>query len=445
MIVDIIQRIAVIEVRVGPRGANGTDGVGVPAGGTTGQVLTKASGTDYDTEWSDPSGGTGSEGPPGPPGASAYEIAVENGFVGTEAEWLASLEGAQGPQGPQGIQGIQGPAGADGAPGAPGADGADGAPGAPGAPGADGASAYEIAVANGFVGTEAQWLFSLKGDQGEPGLPGTDGAPGADGVGVPSGGAEGDVLRKATAADYDTEWIAPNAHTHSIANVTGLQTALDGKAATSHTHNASDITAGTLDAARLPAPTTTALGGVKRNTGSAGQFVNGIDTDGSLLYGTPAGGSGSPPQPLQATKTDTYSQTSATFTDITGLTQAYTPTSATQKVLVRAVVYVSAAANPTIPLIRLARNGTGIGVGDAAGSRIRSGGAAYDFNGTAWIQAVVVEWLDTPGTISSVTYSAQIASSNGSTAVLVNRTNTDTDTSVYPRTVSTLTVIPFAE
>lgn len=34
------------------------------------------------------------QGPPGPagqPGKSAYEIAVANGFVGTEAEWLASL------------------------------------------------------------------------------------------------------------------------------------------------------------------------------------------------------------------------------------------------------------------------------------------------------------------------------------------------------------------
>ena len=37
----------------------GADGVGVPAGGTTGQVLKKASGADYDTEWADESGGGG--------------------------------------------------------------------------------------------------------------------------------------------------------------------------------------------------------------------------------------------------------------------------------------------------------------------------------------------------------------------------------------------------
>jgi len=35
----------------GADGADGADGVGVDAGGTTGQVLAKASNTDYDTEW----------------------------------------------------------------------------------------------------------------------------------------------------------------------------------------------------------------------------------------------------------------------------------------------------------------------------------------------------------------------------------------------------------
>ena len=33
---------------------------------------------------------------PGADGESAYQIAVENGFAGTETEWLASLEGPQG-------------------------------------------------------------------------------------------------------------------------------------------------------------------------------------------------------------------------------------------------------------------------------------------------------------------------------------------------------------
>ena len=41
----------------GPQGQAGAAGVGVPSGGTTGQVLKKASNTNYDTEWADESGG----------------------------------------------------------------------------------------------------------------------------------------------------------------------------------------------------------------------------------------------------------------------------------------------------------------------------------------------------------------------------------------------------
>lgn len=38
-------------------------------------------------------------GDPGDPGISAYQVALNNGFVGTEAEWLLSLEGPQGEPG----------------------------------------------------------------------------------------------------------------------------------------------------------------------------------------------------------------------------------------------------------------------------------------------------------------------------------------------------------
>jgi len=61
----------------------------------------------------------GIQGPEGPPGAgepgadgvdgvdgkSAYEIALENGFEGTEEEWLESLVGPEGPQGPDAVTG----------------------------------------------------------------------------------------------------------------------------------------------------------------------------------------------------------------------------------------------------------------------------------------------------------------------------------------------------
>ena len=52
-------------------------------------------------------------------GKSAYQIAVDNGFVGTESEWLASLKGTDGTNGINGINGLQGP------PGPPGTGGSD--------------------------------------------------------------------------------------------------------------------------------------------------------------------------------------------------------------------------------------------------------------------------------------------------------------------------------
>lgn len=72
----------------------------------------------------------------GADGASAYEIAVANGFVGTEQEWLDSLVGADST--------VAGP---------------------------PGDSAYQVALDNGFVGTEAEWLASLEGEDGASGLP----------------------------------------------------------------------------------------------------------------------------------------------------------------------------------------------------------------------------------------------------------------------------------
>lgn len=45
------------------------------------------------------------------PGLSAYEVAVVNGFIGTPAQWLASLKGPKGDKGDSGSTGPQGPPG----------------------------------------------------------------------------------------------------------------------------------------------------------------------------------------------------------------------------------------------------------------------------------------------------------------------------------------------
>lgn len=51
-----------------------------------------------------------------------------------------------------------------------------------GSSGKDGLSAYEVAVANGFSGTEEEWLESLKGKNGLDGKNGTNGTNGTDGI-----------------------------------------------------------------------------------------------------------------------------------------------------------------------------------------------------------------------------------------------------------------------
>ena len=100
----------------------------------------------------------------GADGKSAFEIAVENGFIGTETEWLESLKGSDGKDGTDGTNGQDGKDGIDGA------------------PGTDGKSAYEIAIANGFIGTEAEWLESLRGSDGKDGEQSPPGNDGKDGI-----------------------------------------------------------------------------------------------------------------------------------------------------------------------------------------------------------------------------------------------------------------------
>lgn len=134
----------------GIQGPAGQDGVGIPAGGTTGQVLAKASNTDYDTEWVDQTGGGGS-GEPGEDGGY-YQPSVDEAG---DLSWTASKEGmpavdsvnikgpkgdtgATGPQGPKGDTGPAGPQGLKGDKGDPGAQGIQGIQGPQGEPGAKG-------------------------------------------------------------------------------------------------------------------------------------------------------------------------------------------------------------------------------------------------------------------------------------------------------------------
>jgi hypothetical protein len=88
---------------------NSTGGIKLPTGTTAERPASpKVGSTRFNTElgfaetwngaeWLQGSGPAGSNGADGADGKSAYEIAVANGFVGTEAEWLDSLQGDDGP------------------------------------------------------------------------------------------------------------------------------------------------------------------------------------------------------------------------------------------------------------------------------------------------------------------------------------------------------------
>ena len=110
----------------------------------------------------------------GEKGSSAYQIAVEQGYQGSESDWLSSLKGDKGEKGNTGAKGN------------------------PGQDGAEGKSAYAIAVEHGYENSEDEWLLSLKGekgDTGERGEKGEKGDPGDRGLqGVPGEkGEKGDA------------------------------------------------------------------------------------------------------------------------------------------------------------------------------------------------------------------------------------------------------------
>ena len=96
----------------------------------------------------------GANGEKGTDGKSAYQIAVEQGYQGSESDWLSSLKGDKGNTG---------------------------AKGNPGQDGAEGKSAYAIAVEHGYEDSEDEWLLSLKGEKGDTGERGEKGDTGLQG------------------------------------------------------------------------------------------------------------------------------------------------------------------------------------------------------------------------------------------------------------------------
>ena len=92
-----------------------------------------------------------------------YFLVVDNGSARLLSRPTFQAWMRENVKGEQGIQGVAGK------------DGKDGSNGANGANGKDGLSAYQIAVANGYQGTQTQWLQSLVGATGAKGSDGLNG------------------------------------------------------------------------------------------------------------------------------------------------------------------------------------------------------------------------------------------------------------------------------
>ena len=163
----------------------------------------------------------------------------------------------------------------------------------------------------------------------------------------------------------------------------------------------------------------------------------GIVGDGSQLTGLPAGGKIL--QVLSTAKTDTFSTTSTSFVDVTGMSISITPSSTSSKILILIDAQV-ANSGADCTTVKVLRDSTDIFIGDAAGSRPRvSSSKSFTSNG---LEAAPITYLDSPATTSATTYKLQMRLGSG-TAYL-NRTSSDGDNYAHPRSASSITVMEVA-
>ena len=134
-----------------------------------------------------------------------------------------------------------------------------------GTKGEDGKSAYQIALDEGFEGSEAEWLASLKGTDGRNGIDGINGTNGKDGK-TPVKGvdyfttAEINEIEEGAAAKVDLSNYAKTADLSTVA--------------TSGSYNDLSDKPPIPEPYELPVASATALGGVK--VGSGLSITNGV-------------------------------------------------------------------------------------------------------------------------------------------------------------------------
>jgi hypothetical protein len=146
-------------------------------------------------------------------------------------------------------------------------------------------------------------------------------------------------------------------------------------------------------------------------------------------------------QVVSTTKTDTFSTSSGSFVDVTGLSATITPKATSSKILVLCNTDVGGA-NAARSQFLLVRDSTAISIGDSEGSRLQgtmgAGPGANDATNVGLGRdSVGFNFLDSPNTTSATTYKVQTLSSG---TVLINRSSTDTNSSDSGNTRNTSTI-----
>jgi hypothetical protein len=169
----------------------------------------------------------------------------------------------------------------------------------------------------------------------------------------------------------------------------------------------------------------------------------------SLATGVPSRANlpaGSVLQVVQTVKSDTFTTTSSSYIDITGLSVTITPTSASNKILVIYNTTVGAQSGQYSVGLQLVRNSTAIYLGDTAGSRTRSSSWAWSESSQYAMIPTNGTFLDSPATTSATTYKLQMINPYGSGGAVtyLNRNQVDGDNAVAGRTPSSITVMEIA-
>jgi hypothetical protein len=179
-----------------------------------------------------------------------------------------------------------------------------------------------------------------------------------------------------------------------------------------------------------------------------GTIVNADINSSAAIDGSKLTGAGKVLQVVSVSKADTYSTTSTSFTDVTGLTASITPTSTSSTILVMLrISYSLGSTHNTGTVLRLLRGSTVIAGGTASGSRpsalmrynlATAGDGFYSLIYST--NDVCTSFLDSPGSTDSQVYKIQ-GIVNGSSTLFINRTAYDSDNINYPRTNSTITLM----